>query len=136
MDERIDRLPVVLHVDQHGRADLIPVPGVVPVVQMIGLDLSGVRIERDRRTGVEIIAGMQIARPGRGVADAPVRQVAPRVVVAGDPDGPAARLPRLALPGVAALILRARDRVGPPDLLAGVGVVGRDIGAHAELAAR
>ena len=75
VDQALDRLPVLLQIDQHRRLDLVPVPGIVLVVLVIGLDLAGIRIERQNRTGVEIVARMQVAGPWRGVSHSPINEV-------------------------------------------------------------
>jgi hypothetical protein len=72
MYQGVDHLAVVLHVHQHGRTHLVPVPGIVVVILVIGLDLPVVRVERDGGAGVEIIARMEVARPRGGVADTPI----------------------------------------------------------------
>ena len=47
----------------------------------IGLDLAGVGIQPEHGAGVEIVAGMQVARPRCGVADAPIDGLGVLVVV-------------------------------------------------------
>src|SRR3569833_157647 len=101
----------------------------------MGLDLAGVGIEREHRGGVEIVAGMSLAGPRRGVADAPIDRLGLLVVIAGHPGGAAAVLPVVSLPGLVARLAFARNGEGPPQLLAVLGVIGGDIAAHAKLAA-
>src|ERR1700722_9608409 len=105
------------------------------MVLVIALKLAGVRIQGDRRTGVQIVSGMQVARPRSRVADAPIGKVPPRIVVSGDPDGAPPGRPRVAFPAAAAGLLRPWNGVKPPRLLAGLGVVGGNEGADAKLAA-
>ena len=100
------------------------------------LDRAGVRVDRDGRGGVEVVAGPLIAEPRRAVAGAPEGDVGLGVVGAGHPDRGAAALPGVALPGVVAGLARTGDGVGLPHLLAAVGIVGGDEAADAELAAR
>ena len=106
------------------------------MVLEVPLDRAGVRVDRDRRRGVEVVAGTLIAEPGRAVAGAPEGHVALGIVGAGHPDRGAAVLPGVAFPGVVTGLARAGDGVGLPDLLAALGIVGGDEAAHAELAAR
>src|SRR5206468_12849369 len=116
--------------------DLVPVPRVVPVILVMAANLAGVEVERDDRAGVEVVARVHVAGPRGGVAGAPVRQVELRIVVPRDPHRPAAGLPRVAAPGLAAWLAGGGNRVGPPDLLAGLGVERGDERADAELTAR
>src|SRR6185312_999344 len=105
------------------------------MVLMVSLDLPGVGINRNGRAGVEIVARVQVARPGRRIAHTPVRQVALRVVSPGDPHRAAAGLPGIGVPSLAPGLIGARDRVGLPELLAGIGVERGNEGANAELTA-
>ena len=66
MDQALDRAAVALQVDEHRRIDLVPIPGIVLVVLVIGRDLAGVGIEREHGAGIEIVAGMR--PPGQGAA--------------------------------------------------------------------
>ena len=136
MHQALDRLAIALDVEQERRRDLVPVPRVVPVILVMAANLAGVEVERDDRAGVEVVARVHVAGPRGGVAGAPVRQVELRIVVPRDPHRPAAGLPRVTAPGLAAWLAGGGDRVGPPDLLAGLGVERRDECAHAELTAR
>ena len=85
-----------------------------------------VRIDRDRRVGVEAItfgpAGER--HPGLGLSGSPEGQVERRIVAAGDPHFAAgAILVRQVAPGVSAWIAGRRDGVEPPELFAGLGIV-------------
>ena len=61
-------------------------------------ELAGVRVERDDRIGVEVVAGpLRAVVVGADVADAPVGQVELRIVGARQPDRPAAVLPGLGI---------------------------------------
>src|SRR5690348_8383682 len=105
------------------------------MVLVIGLDLAGRGIEPQHGAGIEIVARMQGTRPWRGVADAPIDGLGVLVVGAGHPGRTTARLPVVALPGVMAGLALARNGEGPPQLLAVLGIEGRDITADAEFAA-
>ena len=78
---------------------------------------------------------MRLARPGRGIAGAPIDRPGLGIVVAGHPGRCAARFPVVAAPRFVAGLARAGNGEGPPQFLAGIGIVGNDIAAHAELAA-
>src|ERR1700730_10709921 len=106
------------------------------MVLVEGLDLAGVRIEPKHGGGVEVVAGMAVAGPRCGVADAPIDGLGVLVVVTGHPGGSAAGLPVIAFPGVMAGFTLARDGEGPPQFLAAAGVVRDDIAANAIFAAR
>src|SRR5207245_10381162 len=100
-----------------------------------------------------IVASALRGVPGSGVASAVVQEVERRIVGVPPPGAPAALLPRLTWPalrplaglaivGVGGIEVRGQadilvwaHAIGPPDLLAGVDVVGRDVAAHPELAA-
>ena len=129
-------------VHQHELVDAVVVPDVVRRRLVVPDDLAGVGVEGERAGGVEIgvlavlaaVRPADPAPPGRGVAGAVVDEVELRVVGADEPGGAPARLPRLALPRLVARLAGARDRVGPPDLAAGLLVVRGDRAAHAVLA--
>src|SRR5665213_4573202 len=106
------------------------------MVLVVGLDLAGVGIEPEHRAAVEIVAGVIGARPGRGVSGTPVDRPGVLVVGPGHPGGSAAGIQVIAAPGVMAGLAFARDRKGPPQLLAVIGVERDDIAANAEFAAR
>src|SRR3569832_1695312 len=69
----------------HWRVDLIPVPGIILVILMIGLDLAVRGIERQHRARIEVVARVDRARPWRGIADAPVDGLGVLVIVTGHP---------------------------------------------------
>src|SRR5262249_37060093 len=90
-----------------------------------------------RRRREEVVARPLIAHPRSAVAGTPEGEVRVGIVGAGHPDRSAAGLPLVALgPRLAAGLAGRRYRVGPPPLLAGLDVEGRDEAAAAELAAR
>ena len=127
--------------------------GVVPGVARRGLippdHVAVVGPEGDDRREVEVVAAARaagLARPGRAVADAEVEQVQLRVVDDGVPDraAAAADLPPAAVPGRGGAghggVLEGLGRVAghgveAPALLAGLGVIGGDVAADAELGA-
>src|SRR5439155_905379 len=83
---------------QQRRRNLVPGPGIIPVVLVIRADLARVGVEREHRGRIEVVARALIAHPLRTVAGAPVGEIQLGIVVAGDPDRRPARLPRIALP--------------------------------------
>src|SRR5262249_23165741 len=100
------------------------------------LHRSRVGIESDERVRVEIVAEPVGAVHLRtGIARAPVERVELRIVGAGYPRRRAAPLPRIALPGLDALLAVSRNRRAPPRALAGFGVVSVEESADAVLAA-
>src|SRR6185437_176019 len=103
------------------------------MVLVIGLDLAGAGIEPEHGAGIEIVAGVHLTRPRRGIADAPINGLRVVVVRAGHPGRTAAGLPVVALPGVVAGLALTRNGEGPPELLAVLGIEGRDITPDAEL---
>ena len=128
--------------------------GVVPVVTrrflVVPLVVAGVRVQRDDGGQVQVVAALGAARavrPGRPVAGAHVHQVQLRVEHHRIPHGAAAtglpplaaRVPRLGGAAHGFVFKRlagvARHAVPAPDLLAGFGVVGGDVAAHAVLGA-
>ena len=56
--QALHRAPVLRKVDQQRRRDLVPVPGVVPVVLVMITDLARVDVERDHRRRVEVVSGL------------------------------------------------------------------------------
>src|SRR5712691_12759772 len=88
-------------------------------------ELAGLDVERNRRIGVEIVAGPRLRVVDRNrIAGAPDRELRCRVVGAGLPEATAAGLPGigLVLPAFAARIARLRHHVPAPELVAGLGV--------------
>src|SRR5207237_26930 len=102
---------------------------------IVPFDLAGLRLERQDRAGVQIVARThrRIERPR--VADAPINRVQLRVIGAGDPCRSATELPGIAFPGVAAGLLGAGYRVGPPQALARLWIPTIDEPAGPELRA-
>src|SRR3989449_10320208 len=136
MHKALDRPPVLSEIDEERRGDLVPVPGVVPVILMVTADLAGVDVERDHRRRIETFAWVHVARPRRRIARAPEAQVEMRIVVPREPHGDAARLPGVTLPGLVTGLSGPRDRVGLPRGLTAFRVEGGDVAADAERAAR
>ena len=136
MHQALDHSPVLLKVDEQRRGNLVPVPGVVPVVLVVGPDFPRVDVERDHGGRVEVVARSHVAHPRRAVAGTPEAQVELGIVVGGQPDRDAASLPRVTRPRVVAALARSRDRVRLPRRLAVVGVEGGDVAADSQLAAR
>ena len=92
-------------------------------------------IERQNRTGIKIVAFADASIEGVRVPDAPIDRVQLRVERTGDPGGPAAMLPGIARPGVAARLTRSGNGIGPPQMLAGSWVPAINKVARAELGA-
>ena len=133
---------------EHDRLGGGVVPGVAGRRLVVPDVLAGIGAERDDRRQEQVVAAAgapQVAVPGRAVADADVEQVEFRVVDDGVPYRAAASSrPPLAGPGLGGhphrLVLEAVRRVArhgveAPGALAGLGVVGVDVAAHAVLGA-
>src|SRR4029077_12977352 len=114
---------------------------------IVPLQFSRVRVERDDRIGVEVVAGPLLAVVIRAdVADAPVRQIQLRSGGAGQPNRSAAVFPRVgiakafalrrtALPRVRSLFAWRRNRVEAPRLFSCRHVIRGNESADAVLAA-
>src|SRR5262249_16728914 len=79
---------------------------------------------------------MQVTWPRGGIAGAPIGGMVGGVVVARHPSGGTSALPGIVFPCLVAGLAWARDRIGAPHLISRLGIVGRDVAAHAHLAAR
>ncbi len=115
----------------------IEVPVVVTHELVVPLDLAGVGVERQRAAGVQVETQALLTAPGSGVARGPEDAVQLGIVAAGDPGRTAAVFPDVTAlgPGLAARLAGRRDGVGLPHALAGVGVAGFEVAAHAPFAA-
>src|SRR6202022_571052 len=122
MDQALEGAAFPLEVDQHRGVDFVPIPGIVLMVLVECFDLAVIRIEPEHRRGVEVVAGVGIARPRCSVADAPINCLGVRIVIACHPGRSAARFPVVAFPGVVARLALARGGEGPPQLLAAIGI--------------
>ena len=97
---------------------------------------AGVRVERQHRIGVEVVAFALRRVPVRpGISGTPIRQIQSRIVRTGDPDGAAAVHPAVAWPGVVPRLPWFRNDVKLPDFFSGLGVKRRDEAANAVFAA-
>src|SRR4029079_2262670 len=93
---------------------------------------------RDDAVGVQVVAGSLRRVPVRpGIADAPVGEIELGIVRAREPPPRAAVLPRVAaaFPTIRAGLVRRRDRVEAPRLLARCRIERRDEAADAVFAA-
>ncbi|MBM3507591.1 MAG: pentapeptide repeat-containing protein [Alphaproteobacteria bacterium] len=128
------------NVDERMLGGLVVVERIAGRVLGVPLDESVVRIQRQHRGDVEIVAGtILLVVVGTGVAGAPVGEVEPRIERAGLPDRAAPGLPCLVgvepggfglLVGIAVV---ASGRVRAPYLLAGVELGGVERAADAVL---
>ena len=59
MNQALERAAIPLQVDQHRCVHLVPIPGIVLMVLVVGLDLAAVGIEPQHRAGVEVVAGVR-----------------------------------------------------------------------------
>ena len=102
-------LALDVDVGEHHLGDRVIVERIVRRELVVPFDLAGLRLQREHRAGVEIVAraDRRIERPG--IADAPIDRVQLRIIGAGDPGRSAAELPGVALPGVAAGLARGSE---------------------------
>src|SRR5262252_2297446 len=106
------------------------------MILVIALDLSRRDINRDRRSGIEVVARPLIANPRAAIAGSPICQIRVRIVVSGDPNGSAAGFPLIAFrPGIASRLSRCGDRERPPELVACIRIVSRNEAADPEFTA-
>src|SRR5262245_18207456 len=104
-------------VDEDVLVHSVVVPYVVRRVLEMELDRAGVRVERQRGVGVEVVPRTRLRVPvGCRIANAPVDQVELGIVRARHPGGAASILPGLAAPGIVARLAGTRHGVGTPDL--------------------
>ena len=97
-------LPIGIH--QHRDLRRIPIVHIVRDHLEMPLQLACIRIEGDRRIGIEIVTLADIAVPvGRRIASAPDDHVLFGVECARHPGGSAAALPGIGKPGVTAELL-------------------------------
>src|SRR6185312_4285516 len=120
----------------------VEVPGIVRQLLMVELQFAGIRIQRDDRTGVEVVAGTRTARlpigpalvvERRRVGGAPPDRVGLGVVGAGYPAAAAAGAPAFVAPGLHGFV-GAGDGEELPHLLAGLGIDAEDRPAAGPLA--
>ena len=161
VDQRLDRLALDVDVGEDVLVDAVIVPFVERGLLEHPLDGAGVGVTGEDRHRPLVVAAFALAVlgalrrvPGAGVAGAVVYQVQFGIVGVPAPGGAAADLPLVAVPGRDAQVpvadrlaehggllrvdhdvLVGTGRIGPPDLLAVLDVVGRQAAAHAELAA-
>ena len=114
------------------------------------LDGAVVRVQRQTRGGIQVVARTQVRVPGRRVAGAEEQQVGVGVVIATEPRRGATGLPQVARPGLAGLAAAdavlhrlavlvdiahvAFDGRTAPQHLAVLRIVGLDLADHAEFA--
>ncbi len=135
--QTFDAAVPTLEVEQDGRRDLIPIPGIIGVVLEVTFDLPSSDVDGDGGCRIQVVAWTLIAHPGSAISDAPVSEVGVGIVIAGDPHRASAGFPLVALgPGFAAGLAGRGYGVSAPELFAGVGIEGRDEAANAILAAR
>ena len=115
IDQPFHRSSVALVVDKNRWRDLIVIPGIVGMVLEVAFDCSRRDIERDGRSGVEIIARPIVADCRTSIARTKVSEILFRVIIPRDPDRCAACLPFVAFrPGLAAGFSRRRHGVSSP----------------------
>ena len=106
------------------------------MVLVVAAHATRLHVERQHGVGVEVVARPSVAHPGAGVSCAPIGESQLGVVVPGHPDGRPAGAPGITGPGVVARLAGSGDRVGSPDLAAGLGVQSDHEAPDAQLTAR
>ena len=99
------------------------------VVLVPVLDRAGRRVERECGVGIEVVTRTIDAVPvGIGITNPPVQGIQFGIVRTCNPSGCAAKGRGVgAAPGVVVRLARGRDGIGPPRLLAGLGVKRLDV---------
>ena len=134
---RVPRVGVQARAHEDALLVVIRIPIVAGKLLVVPEELARRDLERNGRIAVEIgrrgerygIGAAMTRKPRIGVrvGDAPVQDLAFRIIGAGQaPGARGALLHRHVGPGVAAGLARRGRRVEPPDFLAGPGVVRRD----------
>ena len=137
VEQQLARLAAERGVDEHRRLGRVPVVQVVRRELEVPLQLAGVRIEREDRVRVEVVALALVAVVvGTRIAGRPVEQARFGIVGAGQPGGGAAVLDRLADPRLRAGLAGRGHGPEPPHALAGRGPVRVEESADALVAAR
>src|SRR6267143_1809771 len=132
--------PAVDHgIEEHDRTGRVVVPDVVMDLLEVPHVLAGLRLQRDHRRAVQVVAFPH--RPvviGPAVAGREVEEAELRIERGRVPDRGAAahRMVRAGGPGLAATLPRPGQRVPAPLDLAALGVQCGDAPTHAEFAAR
>ncbi len=142
------RLTGDLQVGEHQRRSRVEVPLLARSLLVMPHVLAGVGVQRDDGSQKEVVPptlSTVTAIPGRTVTGAEVHEVQPRIVDDPVPDGAAAaQHPPVPAPGFGRGLQRlhvrglgriARHRIEPPGQFASLGVKGRDVTTHSELAA-
>src|SRR2546425_4604328 len=137
--DALARLAVDHGIEEHDRAGRVVVPDVVVDLLEVPDVLAGLRLQRDHRRAVQVVALAHravVIRPA--VAGCEVEEAELRIERGRVPDGGAAahRMVGAGRPGLAATLPRPGQRVPAPLDLAGPGVQRGDAPTHAELAAR
>src|ERR1700730_3406144 len=136
-DETFDGLTVALVIDEDRRRHLVPIPGIIRVILVITLDLTGCGVKGEHRRGEQIVSGALVTHPRPAIPGAPKTDVCCGVVRASNPHRPAAGLPLIAgRPSFGTRLAGSRHRVGLPCRLASLGVKCRDKAADTEFAPR
>ncbi len=101
------------------------------------LAASGLRIERDDRIGIQVVALTIVADHVRPwVADCPIQRVELGVIAAGHPRGRARMIDRTAFPAVRSRFAARRHRPESPDLFARRLIVCRNESPRAFISSR
>ena len=137
LHQELARLTLPDGVHERRRLLRVVVPDVVRRELEMPLQRAGLRIERDDRVGVQVVAQPVVADEIRtGIADRPVDRIELRIVGAGQPRGAAGMIDAFPLPGVRTRLATFRHRPEAPHLFAGRLVERRQESAHAFVAAR
>ena len=102
-------------IHQHRDLRPIPVHHVMRCELKMPLQLPGIRVKRDNRIAVQIVALPDITvEIRRRVPNRPIQQVQLWIVASGQPCGATRMHPRVPRPALRARLARPRDAVEPP----------------------
>src|SRR5260370_4382090 len=123
--DQLPRSPLPVAVNQNWNLNGVPIVGVVRNELEVPFEGARVRVQRDRRIRVEIVARPNIRVPvGRRIADTPEDKIQFRVIGSGHPRRAAPVFPRLAAtPRFMTFLAGSGNRVKAPASLAGLRIL-------------
>jgi hypothetical protein len=138
MGDDLAVLAIDLCIDERIDPDLVVVKKIARRVLEVPLHLAGFDVVGDRGVSEQVIARAVLRiEHGNRLARTPYGQIEGWVIRACLPESAPAVLPGVgvALPGFATRLARRRNRIRPPELLAGIRIQGIDMVASAPVPA-